>query len=63
LFGQNGPLLRPDLRSRQPTRAAAVKEARRASRSGAYAQRGFDRDMEVFHAEALQQTENLSSTR
>jgi hypothetical protein len=35
LFGQDGPLLRPDLRSPKPARAAAVKEARRASRSGA----------------------------
>lgn len=35
LFGLGGPLLRPDLRSPQPSRAAAVKEARRAPRSGA----------------------------
>lgn len=35
LFGLREPLLRPDLRSPQPSRAAAVKEARRAPRSGA----------------------------
>src|SRR5512134_1328835 len=35
LFGLREPLLRLDLRSPQPSRAAAVKEARRAPRSGA----------------------------
>ena len=35
LFGLREPLLRPDLRSPRPSRAAAVKEARRAPRSGA----------------------------
>jgi len=35
LFGLVGTLLRPGLRSPQPARAAAVKEARRAPRSGA----------------------------
>jgi hypothetical protein len=35
LFGLGGPLLRPGPRSWRPARAAAVKEARRAPRSGA----------------------------
>jgi hypothetical protein len=35
VFGLQKPLLCPDLSFRQPTRAAAVKEARRAWRSGA----------------------------